>query len=89
MNDRKSAIEMGGNVSRKVTPDERSFLLLLQNMGKDRDINAALNILHKWNMTSQSIVGRERAEIINACGEPRSSAKQEISISSSESFGSK
>ena len=45
----------------------------------DRDINAALNILHKWNMTSQSIVGRERAEIINACGEPRSSEKQEVS----------
>ena len=33
----------------------------------DRDINAALNILHKWNMTSQSIVGRERAENTNAC----------------------
>ena len=45
----------------------------------DRDINAALNILHKWNTTSQSIVGRERAEIINACGVPRSTAKQEVS----------
>ena len=45
----------------------------------DRDINAALNILHKWNETSQSIVGRERAEIINACGVPRSTAKQEVS----------
>ena len=45
----------------------------------DRDINAALNILHKWNMTSQSIVGEGTAEITNACGEPRSSAKQEIS----------
>ena len=45
----------------------------------DRDINAALNILHKWNMTSQSIVGRERAESTNACGEPRSSVKQEVS----------
>ena len=52
----------------------------------DRDINAALNILHMWNMTSQSIVGRERAESINACGEPRSSMKQEVSISSFESF---
>ena len=49
----------------------------------DRDINAALNILHKWNMTSQGIVGRERAESINACGEPRSSAKQEVSNPSS------
>ena len=54
----------------------------------DRDINAALNILHKWNMTSQGIVGRERAEITNACGAPRSAAKQEVSISSFESFGS-
>lgn len=44
----------------------------------DRDINAALNILHKWNMNSQSIVGRERAESKNACGGPRSSVKQEI-----------
>jgi len=44
----------------------------------NRDINAALNILYKWNVTSQSIVGRERAEITNACGEPRSSVKQEV-----------
>lgn len=42
----------------------------------DRDINAALNILSKY-VTSQSIVGREPSEIINACGEPRSSVKQE------------
>ena len=54
----------------------------------DRDINAALNILHKWNMTSRSIVGRERAESTNACGAPCSAAKQEISISSLEPFGS-
>ena len=45
----------------------------------DRDINAALNILHKWNMTSQSIVGEGTAEITNACGEPCSSKKQETS----------
>ena len=44
----------------------------------DRDINATLNILHKWNVASKGVVGRERAEIINACGEPRSSAKQEV-----------
>lgn len=44
----------------------------------DRDINAALNILHKWNVTSLGLVGRERAEITNACGEPRSSMKQEV-----------
>src|SRR5574344_239245 len=54
----------------------------------DRDINAALNILHKWNMTSQSIVGRERAESTNACGAPNGAAKQEVSISSLEPFGS-
>ena len=53
----------------------------------DRDINAALNILFKYN-ASQGIVGRERAESINACGEPRSSAKQEVLNSSSRVFGS-
>ena len=42
----------------------------------DRDINAALNILSKY-VTSQSIVGWELTENINACGEPRSSVKQE------------
>ena len=44
----------------------------------DRDINAALNILNK-GVTSLGVVGRERAESINACGEPRSSVKQEVS----------
>lgn len=44
----------------------------------DRDINAALNILHKWNATSQSIVGRELAENTNASGELKSSMKEEI-----------
>lgn len=48
----------------------------------DRDINAALNILYK------GIVGRERAESTNACGVPRSTAKQEVSNPSNESFGS-
>lgn len=43
----------------------------------DRDINAALNILQKWNR-SQSIVGGELAEITNACGEPSSSMKQKV-----------
>ena len=42
-----------------------------------RDINAALNIMNK-GVTSLGIVGRERAENKNACGEPRSSAKQEV-----------
>jgi len=54
----------------------------------DRDINAALNILHKWNMTGQSIVGRERAESKNACGEPSSSKKQEVPNPSSRNIGS-
>lgn len=44
----------------------------------DRDINAALNILRK------GIVGRELAENTNACGEPRSSVKQEVSLASTE-----
>lgn len=47
----------------------------------DRDINAALNILHKY-VTSQSIVGWELTESTNACGEPRSSVKQENELTS-------
>ncbi len=47
----------------------------------DRDINAALNILSKY-VTSQSIVGWELTEIRNACGEPRSSMKQENELTS-------
>ena len=43
----------------------------------DRDINAALNILFKYN-ASQGIVGRERAEITNACGAPSCAVKHEI-----------
>ena len=47
----------------------------------DRDINAALNILSKY-VTSQSIVGWELTEITNACGVPRSTAKQENKLTS-------
>jgi putative transposase len=47
----------------------------------DRDINAALNILHKY-VTSQSIVGGELTEIKNACRGPRSSVKQENGLTS-------
>lgn len=47
----------------------------------DRDINAALNILSKY-VTSRSLVGVELPETTNACGEPRSSMKQENSVSS-------
>lgn len=49
----------------------------------DRDINAALNILKKY-VTSQSIVGWELTESINACGGPRSSVKQENELTSLE-----
>ena len=48
----------------------------------DRDINAALNILFKYN-ASHGIVGRERAEITNACGVLRGTAKQEVLNTSS------
>ena len=53
----------------------------------DRDINAAKNILNK-GVTSLGIVGRERAESTNACGAPNGATKQEVSVSSFESFGS-
>lgn len=49
----------------------------------DRDINAALNILSKY-VTSQSIVGWELTESTNACGVPRSTAKQENELTSPE-----
>lgn len=48
----------------------------------DRDINAAQNILYK------GVVGRERAEITNACGVPRSTAKQEVCSTIESVFGS-
>ena len=53
----------------------------------DRDINAALNILFKYN-ASQGIVGRERAESTNACGAPSSAVKHEVPNPSSRVFGS-
>ena len=49
----------------------------------DRDINAALNILSKY-VTSRSIVGWELTENTNACGVPRSTAKQENELTSPE-----
>ena len=52
----------------------------------DRDINAAKNILNK-GVTSLGVVGRERAESTNACGESCSSVKQEVSNPSSRIFG--
>lgn len=53
----------------------------------DRDINAALNILFKYN-ASQGIVGRERAESTNACGAPSSAVKHEVPNPSSRVLGS-
>ena len=53
----------------------------------DRDINAALNILNK-GVTSLGIVGRERAEITNACGAPSSAVKHEVPNPSSRVLGS-
>ena len=52
----------------------------------DRDINAALNILFKFN-ACQGIVGRERAESTNACGAPSSAVKHEVPNPSSRVFG--
>lgn len=52
-----------------------------------RDINAALNILNK-GVTSLGVVGRERAENTNACGVPRSTAKQEVCSTIESVFGS-
>lgn len=52
----------------------------------DRDINAALNILFKYN-ASQGIVGRERAESTNACGAPSSAVEHEVPNPSSRVFG--
>ena len=77
-----------GFVNSKVKVGINYWKCLNCGFSHDRDINAALNILHKWNMTSQSIVGRERAESINACGEPCSSAKQEVLNPSDRVFGS-
>lgn len=48
----------------------------------DRDINAAINILNKY-ASRRGEVGLGTTEITNACGEPRSSMKQESSKPSS------
>ena len=54
----------------------------------DRDINAALNILFKYN-SSQGIVGRELAEITNACGAPSSAMKHEVPNPSNRAFSAR
>ena len=77
-----------GYINQKIVLGVEKWKCPICSSEHDRDINAAKNILNK-GVTSLGIVGRERAEIINACGEPRSSAKQEVSVSSGEFYGSK
>jgi len=68
-----------GYINPKVVLGVKKWICPNCGENHDRDINAALNILHKWNATSQSIVGRELAESTNASGEPKiSSMKEEI-----------
>ena len=65
-----------GYVNPKVKVGVNHWICPVCSAEHDRDINAALNILSRY-VTSQSIVGWELTEIRNACGEPRSSVKQE------------
>jgi putative transposase len=73
-----------GYVNPKVKVGVYRWKCPICSLEHDRDINAALNILSKY-VTSQSIVGWELTEIRNACGEPRSSMKQENELTLSVS----
>jgi len=75
-----------GFVNPKVKIGVKQWICLVCGVSHDRDINAAQNILIK-GVTSLGVVGRGRAEITNACGEPMCSAKQEVP-NTIESFGS-
>ena len=77
-----------GYVNPKVVLGVEKWKCPICGENHDRDINAAKNILNK-GVTSLGIVGRERAEITNACGAPNGATKQEVSVSSFEPFGSK
>ena len=66
-----------GYVNHKIVLGVEQWKCPVCSFEHDRDINAALNILNK-GVTSLGLVGRERAEITNACGVPRSTAKQEV-----------
>lgn len=72
-----------GYVNDKVVLGVKKWKCPVCGESHDRDINAALNILHKY-VASQSVVGRGLTEITNACGGPRSSMKQENLTTSSE-----
>lgn len=76
-----------GYVNPKVTLGVEQWKCPICSSEHDRDINAALNILNK-GVTSLGLVGRERAESTNACGELRSSAKQEVCSTIESVFGS-
>jgi putative transposase len=65
-----------GYVNPKIVVGIKKWKCPVCSKEHDRDINAAKNILKK-GVTSLGIVGREPSEITNACGEPRSSMKQE------------
>ena len=70
-----------GHVNPKVKVGINYWKCSVCGSSHDRDINAALNILSKY-VTSRSIVGWELTENTNACGEPRSSVKQENELTS-------
>ena len=66
-----------GYVNHKVVLGVEHWKCPICSSEHDRDINAAKNILNK-GVTSLGIVGRERAEITNACGAPSSAVKHEV-----------
>ena len=70
-----------GHINPKVVVGIKKWKCPVCSKEHDRDINAAKNILKK-GVTSLGIVGWELTESTNACGEPRSSVKQENELAS-------